>query len=111
MKSIVLTAALLLLASPLVAQEQAKTTPAAASAKALVVSGKVSDDGKTLLTDIDSEWGVSNSEMLKGLEGRLVRVKCYVDSAANKIRVLSVKKEDGGSKYAAARQADSAFRR
>lgn len=78
--------------------------------KALVVLGKISEDGKILFTDLESEWTVSNPEMLKGLEGRLVRVKCYVDTEKNRIRVLFVKKESGELTFAA-RRSDSAFHR
>jgi hypothetical protein len=74
---------------------------AAFAPKPLTVSGKVSTDGKTFLTDIDSEWLVSNADALKGHEGRLVRVKCYVDTEKNSIRVLAVKKDDAESNYAA----------
>jgi hypothetical protein len=102
--------ACLLLTSGSVAQ-QAEPAGATANvpAKALVVFGKISDDGKKLISDIDSEWTVSNPEMLKGLEGHLVRLKCYVDTEKNRLRVLFVKKESelGYS----ARYADSAFRR
>lgn len=106
-------AAVLLMSGLSIAQEQAdKTKPDAASssAKTLLVYGRVSNDGKKLLTDLDSEWTVSNSETLKGREGTLVRVRCYVDSDRNRIQILSIKKEQGESTYAA-RNADSAFRR
>lgn len=110
--TIALLAAILLVPGLVLAQENtAESKPVASprmSAKTLMVSGKVSDDGKMLVTDLDSEWAVSNAEILKGLEGRLVRVKCYVDSARNQLQILSVKREN--SDYAA-RHADSAFRR
>jgi len=78
--------------------------------KSLTVSGKVSVDGRTLLTDIDSEWSISNSEALKGREGTLVTVKCYVDTERSQMRVLSVRSAQPEAKYAA-RAGDSAFRR
>jgi hypothetical protein len=78
--------------------------------KALNVWGRVSSDGKTFWSDIDSEWTVSNSEILKGMEGKLVRLKCYVDPETNRIKVLWVKRENNQSTYAA-RSTDSAFRR
>lgn len=95
-------ATVLLMVGPTVAQDtvaQAKdksgssgaNADSAGPSKTLAVSGKVSNDGKTLLTDIDSEWAVSNPEALKGQEGRLVTVKCYVDTENNRIHVLSVK--------------------
>jgi len=104
-------AGILLISGLGLAQEHAdKTTPPYSSAKTLLVYGRVSADGKKLLTDLDSEWTVSNSETLKGREGTLVRVRCYVDSDRNRIQVLSIKKEQGESTYAT-RNADSAFRR
>ncbi len=102
----------LLMSGWMVAQtsDAPKQADSAWTSKALVVFGKISNDGKTLLTDLDSEWAVSNPEIVKGLEGRLVRVKCFVDTEENRIRVLTVRKETGEFNYAA-RQADSAFRR
>lgn len=112
--------ALLLIAGTAVGQDSGRSatngapsnnvTSNSGTSKALTVSGRVSDDGKLLLTDIDTEWGVSNAEALRGQEGRMVVVRCYVDSEKNRIRVLSVKRGDSGTPYAA-RYADSAFRR
>jgi hypothetical protein len=82
-----------------------------ASSKPLTVSGKVSNDGKTLMTDIDSVWGISNADALRDYEGRRVTVRCYVDTDRGQIHILSVrKKEESELKYAA-RHGDSAFRR
>jgi len=97
-------AALLLISGSAFAQE--KPSPqsdnaTSASAKPLTVYGKVSNDRKTLMTDIDSEWMVSNPDALKGHEGRRVTVKCYVDSERNKIQVLSVKKDASETAYVA----------
>jgi len=105
-------AAVLLISAAAFAQEKASSTSdntTGASAKPLTVAGKVSDDRKTLMTDIDSEWMVGNPDALKGHEGRRVTVKCYVDTEKNKIHVLSVKDPSEGS-YSA-RSTDSAFRR
>ena len=107
-------AAVLLLSGATFAQENSgpprPNNAVAVSAKPLTVAGQVSNDRKTLMTDIDSEWRVSNPDALKGHEGRRVTVKCYVDTGKNTIQVLSVKKEESGSSYAA-RSTDSAFRR
>ena len=84
--------------------------PATFSSKPLVVSGRINADGSTLLSDIDAEWSVSNKEALKGYEGRLVRVKCFVDTEKNSIRILSVKGDESTRSYAVI-HADSAFRR
>jgi hypothetical protein len=101
--------AVLAISAAMLAQD--KTVPEQAhdqrSAKTLVVMGKVSEDGKKLMTDLDSEWSVSNAEVLKGQEGHMVRVKCYVDSEKSKLQILSVKREGGASTMLA----DSAFRR
>jgi hypothetical protein len=102
-------AALLLISGAAFAQEQANGAPenaASASAKPLTVAGKVSNDRKTLMTDIDSVWMVSNPEALKGHEGGRVTVKCYVDTAKNKIQVLTVKRDSGETAYSAANRFD-----
>jgi hypothetical protein len=78
-----------------------------ASTKALSVSGKVSDDGTRFITDIDTEWAINNTAAVKGSEGRVVTIKCYVDSDKNRIQVLSLKRD---AQYAA-KYSDSAFRR
>jgi hypothetical protein len=89
--------------------EQARAG-SATTGKPLVVSGKVSSDGKTLMTDLDSEWVVSNPETVKGFEGLRVSVKCYVDTEKSRIQILRVKKEEGELK-SASKHNDSAFRR
>jgi len=114
--SVVTLATLLLVSAVTLAQEKDKPALAgpdsrsAASARPLTVLGKVSNDGKTFTTDIDSEWVVSNAEALKGQEGRRVMVKCYVDTEKNRIQVLLVKREESESN-SIARYTDSAFRR
>jgi hypothetical protein len=114
--SILIVIVILSLLPAAVAQDQAgsndeaRRAGSAMSTKPLVVSGKVSLDGKSLLTDIDSEWVFSNPEVLKGHEGLRVTVKCYVDTGRSRIQILRVKKEESEIKYAA-RYNDSAFRR
>ena len=114
MKTSVLSlfAIILLISSGCVAQEKseiAKAESAPAAAKILTVFGKVSNDARTLLTDLDSEWKVANASILKGYEDHLVRVRCYIDAEKNQLHILSIKKENGEN-YAA-RYEDSAFRR
>jgi len=113
--SIVATFAAVLLISGVTFAQEKPSSPkpdnaTATSAKSLTVTGQVSSDGKTLVTDIDSEWSVSNPEALKGHEGRRVTVKCYVDTEKNRIQILSAKKDESASTYSA-RSTDSAFRR
>jgi len=108
-----LFAAVVLISSCCVAQEKseiARAESAPSSTKILTVFGKVSNDARTLLTDLESEWKVANASVLKGYEDRLVRVRCYIDAEKNQLHILSLKKENGGENYAA-RYADSAFRR
>jgi len=80
----------------------------ASSAKAVTISGTLSSDGKTLVSDQDDVWTVSNAEVLKGQEGRQVIVKCRPDPKTHSIHVFFVKLDD--PRYAADR-GDSAFRR
>lgn len=114
MRSIVARLTILLLMTPGIMFAQGKSdsaTPADTWAgRTLIIAGRVSDDGKILMTDLDSEWAVSNSSALKGHEGRLVKVKCYVDTEKNRIQIVSVRQSPSESNYAA-RTMDSAFRR
>ena len=62
------------------------------SKKAMIVSGKVSADGKMFVSDKDNKtWTISNPEALKGHEGHHVSVKAHIDAAKNEIQVSSVK--------------------
>lgn len=114
MKTLIVAAlaATLAISSSLLAQEKAQisSTAVASAVKPLIVSGKVSSDGKMLLTDLDSEWTISNAEMMKGHEGRLVTVKCYVNTEKSQLQVLSIKRDRSETSYVS-RQTDSAFRR
>lgn len=62
--------------------------------KAILISGRVSEDGLHFAidrkSDSDSEWNVSNVKALKGHKGSLVTVRCYVDASRNQIQILSV---------------------
>jgi len=115
MKSSLLKVAVLLVSAAASAQDRpaadtANLALATVPARLLTVLGKVSDDGKSVVTDIDSEWAVSNPDALKGYEGYRVRLRCNVDSALGKIRVITAKREGSDLKYAA-QSRDSAFRR
>lgn len=79
------------------AQSQPQSTPKAegssmhrTAAKSILVSGRVSSDGKRFAVDSDNEWDVSNSRALKGHEGSLVTVKGYLDAPRNQIEIVSV---------------------
>lgn len=115
MKKTVLTcAAVLFLSSTAMAQNSAsgssKNTAAPhASAKAVIMSGVVSDDAKNFVSDDNTIWTVSNPAVLMGHEGQEVSVKCQL-AEKNTIRVFSVKLGVREVHYAA-NKGDSAFRR
>ncbi len=77
-------------------QSAAKSDASALSSttRPILISGRVSGDGRHFSfdrdSDSDSEWNVSNARALKGHEGSLVTVKCYVDATRNQIQILSV---------------------
>ena len=62
------------------------------AAKAVTLSGKISDDGKTLVSDKDNKsWTISNPDAVKGHEGHEVKVKAHEDAAKNEIHIVSLK--------------------
>jgi hypothetical protein len=110
-----LAAALLLLPLTATAQHSSKAAESKpgdskSSKKAILLSGQVSLDGKTLVSDKDEIWTVDNAAVLTGLEGRLVVVKCQILPGKNQIHVFSASTHIPDMKYAA-NHGDSAFRR
>jgi len=83
--------------------------PLAGQVKGLNLSGKVSADGKMLRTDDDNDWSISNPDVLKGLEGHYITVKCRIDQNKRALRVLFLV-EQGQTKHAV-NLGDPAFRR
>jgi hypothetical protein len=108
MKKLILISFLLALVMPLLAFAQESTKPSEmkqepmkagkASAKAVSLSGKISDDGKTFVDKDNKSWTVSNPEALKGHEGHEVTLKAHEDAAKNEIHVVSVKMGKGEMK-------------
>jgi hypothetical protein len=75
---------------------QQTSTTEQPSTKAVTVSGKIGDDGKSFVSDKDNKtWTVSNPEALKGHEGQEVKIKAHEDAAKNEVHVISVKKVKG----------------
>jgi pentapeptide MXKDX repeat protein len=67
--------------------------------KAVTLSGKVSDDGKTFMSDKDDKsWTISNPETVKGHEGHHVTVKAQPDPSKHEIHVTSLKMAKGEMK-------------
>jgi hypothetical protein len=63
-----------------------------ASKKAVPVTGKVSDDGKTFVSDKDSKsWTIINPDAVKGHEGHHVTLTAHVDADKNEVHVVSLK--------------------
>lgn len=89
-----------------VRQQNAESTITAK--KAVMLSGRVADDGKLFVSEDQDRWTVSNPAALAAHAGHLVTVKCQVSPDQNSIQVLIVKPAD--AKYVAT-HSDSAFRR
>ncbi len=63
-----------------------------ASKKATKVTGKVSDDGKTFVSDSDSKtWTIDNPDAVKGHEGHHVTLTAHVDADKGEVHVMSLK--------------------
>jgi hypothetical protein len=80
------------------------------STKAVTLSGQISLDGKTLVSEENDIWSVSNPNVLVGHEGQQVSLKCQVHPGKNEIHVFSVKVALREVKYTS-NKSDSAFRR
>ena len=60
--------------------------------KATHVTGKISDDGKTFVSDKDGKsWTITNPDAVKGHEGHHVTLKGQVSADKNEINVDSLK--------------------
>jgi|SRR5579863_332275 hypothetical protein len=84
-----LLTALSLVAQDTMPQDTAKSD---ASTKAANVTGKISDDGKTFVSDKDGKsWSISNPDAVKGHEGHHVTLKAHVSADKNEVEVVSLK--------------------
>ena len=69
-----------------------KTDMSDTKAKASKVAGKISDDGKTFVSDSDSKtWTIENPEAVKGHEGHHVVLTAQVDADKSEVHVKSLK--------------------
>lgn len=80
------------------------------AAKPFTISGKVSEDGKSVVQKNGKLWLVANQAILAGYKDQEVKVKCRISSGDQEIRVLSVKALASQAKYGVHLD-DSAFRR
>ena len=69
--------------------DTAKTEKAAD--KAVSLSGKVSDDGKTFTDKDGKSWTVANPDAVKGHEGHEVTLKAHPNADKNEVHIVSVK--------------------
>jgi hypothetical protein len=110
MKKLVLSFLLVPLLLPAPASAQRGGKGKSTAPKASTISGKVSQDGKSLIGKNGEPWLVANPATLAGHEGQQVNVKCQLSSVGHDIRVLSVKTVATQTKYAV-NLGDAAFRR
>jgi hypothetical protein len=62
------------------------------STKVVSVTGKISDDGKTFVSDKDSKsLTIVNPDAVKGHEGHHVTLKAHVNADKNEVHVVSLK--------------------
>lgn len=80
------------------------------SAKTLTISGRVSEDGKSLIAKNGERWSVANPDALAEHVSQQVKVKCQISSPTHDIRVLSLKTMATPVTYHV-NPGDSAFRR
>jgi hypothetical protein len=88
--------AVILVSAAAVAQDTMKPSPdqtkAGSSTKAVSVMGKISDDGKSFVSDKDSKsWTIANPDAVKGHEGHHVVLKAHVDADKSEVQVVSLK--------------------
>ncbi len=110
MKNLVLSLLVVVLLLPGAAAGQSNSQSKSATPKASTISGKVSQDGKSLIGKNDEPWLVTNPATLAGHQGQQVKVKCRISSMTHEIRILSVKMVTLQTIYAV-NLGDSAFRR
>jgi hypothetical protein len=110
MKKLVLCFLAAPLLFPVSAFGQEKSIDKSSAAKAVTISGRVSEDGKSLIAKNGEPWSITNPGSLAGHESRQVKIKCRKLSADHRIQVLSVKTVATPTTYHA-NPNDSAFRR
>ena len=89
MKKLVLSFLAIPLLLPILAAGQNNNSGKRA-AKSVTISGRVSEDGKSLTAKNGESWSVTNPDALAGHAKQQVKAKCE-SSADHSIRVLSVK--------------------
>jgi hypothetical protein len=95
MKTLIMLAlAAVLVPAAALAQDTMKPSPdqTKSAAKTASVVGKISDDGKSFVSDKDGKsWTIDNPDAVKGHEGHHVVLKAQVDPASGNVHVMSLK--------------------
>jgi hypothetical protein len=87
-----LLTALSLVAQDTAQQDPTKSPTTTTSAKSANIMGKISDDGKSFVSDKDGKsWTISNPDAVKGHEGHHVTLKAKVSADTNEVEVVSLK--------------------
>lgn len=90
MKKLVLSFLAVPLLLPVSAFGQNHSAGKSSVAKSLTISGRVNDDGKSLIAKNGESWSVTNPDVLAGHLKQQVKIKCQTTSDHH-IRVVSVK--------------------
>ena len=83
------------------------TETATIGKRAVTLSGRITNDGKTFVSVDQDQWTVSNPDALAGQQGHSISVKCQLSTDQTSIHVLSVNSD--GTKYTGIQ--DAAFRK
>lgn len=110
MKKLVLSVLAVPLLLPVSAFGQDHNPTKSSAAKAITMSGRVSEDGKSLIAKNGESWSVMNPDALARHVSQQVKIKCQIGSAAHDIRVLSVRTMATPATFHP-NPGDSAFRR
>lgn len=85
-----LLASMSLIAQDTMKQDNMKAS--STSTKAASITGKISDDGKTFVSDKDGKsWTIGNPDAVKGHEGHHVTLKAHVAADTGTVEVVSLK--------------------
>lgn len=109
MKKLVLSILAVPLLLPVPAAGQ-NTNSGKRAEKSVTISGRVSEDGRSLIAKNGESWSVTNPGALAAHENQQVKAKCQISSANHDIRVLSLKIMATPATYHV-NPSDSAFRR
>jgi hypothetical protein len=76
-----------------IAQDTMKSdSTSSASKKTTQITGKISDDGKTFVSDTGSKsWTIVNPDAVKGHEGHHVTLTAHVYADKDEVHVMSLK--------------------